>query len=556
MAFLSTTRATAAEHVPSTNPTPVAERPALLVDVQAARAGLDPFDVRRAVAEELGVPVYAAPRAGTVGTLSVIAVNADELLMAYQGDDGRRRERSVRLPTAADKRLETVALVAGNLARDETGELIAELRPPQPPPAPEATPEAAPPPVAPHEGVEKSTPTEPAPAPPATENSPEGSETEGSETDELGETPLNLSLFHPIAWHRNSERLRVFAELGLVYSNVGRVEGGAITVFVNRLHHGFDGVQLAGVANLTRGSSRGLSMAGTFAYSDGDVEGALVTGMGSYQRGSLSGASLASTFSLQRGDTRGAQVAGIVNYVEQLWGAEVAGALNLAHDVHGVQLAGAANLDSSLDGVMLAGAANVTTGRASGVQLAAVNFAEESAGLQLGVINIARRARGAQVGVINIAEDVRGASVGLIPIAGNGRQHLVLWTSPGHAVANAGAKFRVGPLYSLLALGYQRMSGEDTVVPGAGLGWHTDLEPVYLELDGFFQSRHFVDDSTRRSQWVALRPQLGVQLRRWLALFGGVAIETDVPDGDRSDESSARFGEEVRWRGFGGIQLF
>lgn len=499
--------------------------PGLLVVVDAQAAQLDAHQVRRSIEQELAVPVYGEPNPRAVGTLRVSAVGNDDLIMVYEGTDGRRHERTVSLPQELDKRLETVALVAGNLVRDETGELIEALRP--------RAEQQAPPPEA--EEREPAAASEPAPkaaaAPPVS--------VRAANPPAFRRELVNLALFHPYSLYSNSHELELVIDLGLAYSHVARVNGAALSCFVSRVSHGFSGAQVAGVSALSLGDTHGLALAGIFAQQLGEMHGALVGGAVAHSSGSLDGMALSGAVGVHQGPVRGAQVAG---------------AVAVAGEVSGVQLGGAVNLAQSLEGVMVAGAGNLTLGAAEGVQLAAFNLAESIAGLQVGVVNIGGRVDGMQLGVVNVAEEVDGVSLGVVSIAGNGRQHLLFWTSPGHAIANLGAKFRVGPVYSLLAMGYQGAEQEGDsrtearILPGAAVGVHLDIERAFVELDAMVQTEQVIENLDEQRELIALRPQLGFAVVPWLAVFGGLAAEASLLDHDWS--------QGVRFRGFGGVQLF
>ncbi|HOU92367.1 MAG TPA: hypothetical protein PLU22_15045, partial [Polyangiaceae bacterium] len=100
----------------------------LVVRVEPGASGLEPAAVRAAIARELGVEVVEAPVDGALGVLTVRFDAADGLEMAFEKrDTGRSVERSLRVPPDPARRLEAVALLAGNLARDEAGDLVAAL---------------------------------------------------------------------------------------------------------------------------------------------------------------------------------------------------------------------------------------------------------------------------------------------------------------------------------------------------------------------------------------------------------------------------------------------
>jgi hypothetical protein len=172
-----------------------------------------------------------------------------------------------------------------------------------------------------------------------------------------------------------------------------------------------------------------------------------------------------------------------------------------------------------------------------------------------------------QLGLVNLAEEVDGASVGLLPIAGNGYQRFVTWTTPGVASASAGAKLGVGPLYTLLGIGYNQVDGEDRLVPTAGLGVQWELGPVQLSLDALAQGSHVVGEGEGDADagasaadagadgeqddgdfFVSARPLLGFRLQPWLRVFGGPAVVSGPHD--------TTWNRDVKLRGVAGIEVF
>lgn len=536
---------------------PKAERdgvPALRVVVQATAAQLDPYAVQHAIESELGVVVRSDVHQDVVGTLNVVATGPDTLTMEYVGNDGRRNSRTVKLPAEPAKRIETVALVAGNLARDETGQLIEELRPP-PKPVSEAGDTAA----APVAAAPAAAPTAPAPAgpqkaPPASE--PEPAAAPADAVPNLEFVPVNLSLYRPISVYPNSHELAVGAELGLAYSDLGQVRGGAVTVFVNRVRYGFQGARVAGLVNLTSGNSQGALVSGLAALQQGDLAGGSVSGFGSYSEGNLEGAEVAGAVSFRQGDATGAQVSGAFSAARAVTGGQIAGAFNLAREVTGFQLGGASNATRSATGLMLTGGLNLATESVSGVQLAPFNVAQFINGLQFGVVNVARRVDGVQIGVVNIAEEVDGASIGIIPVAGNGYQRVVAWSTPGVASMNVAGKFGIGPVYTLAGVGYNQVDGDDRFLPTFGVGAQWEIGRVQLSVDGLYQSLQPTDSGKQNEAgaddtedyYVALRPLAAFRVLPWLRVFGGPAIVSGPHDN--------HWNEDVKVRAVGGVEVF
>ncbi len=119
-----------------------AQSPVLVVLVDPGSTSLDPAQVKAAIARELRVAVADAPAGDGAGTMNVKVKGTTELTVTFQSADGQVDvTRQVGLPPDPAEQTETIALLAGNLARNEAGELLAALKPTE---APRETAEPAP----------------------------------------------------------------------------------------------------------------------------------------------------------------------------------------------------------------------------------------------------------------------------------------------------------------------------------------------------------------------------------------------------------------------------
>jgi hypothetical protein len=111
--------------------------------------------------------------------------------------------------------------------------------------------------------------------------------------------------------------------------------------------------------------------------------------IGGYTAG-VDGVELAGLFNINRGSSRYFQIAGIFNLVGgSLTGLQIAGVNNRALD--------------SLKGVQVAGFINKSESQVSGLQLSAIsNEARILKGVQIGLVNIADTSKGVSIGLINI----------------------------------------------------------------------------------------------------------------------------------------------------------
>ena len=124
-------------------------------------SGLDAAAIEGAVEHELGVPLVIEPSAVERLEITMTGRRAN---VTYYAPGREPVTRSVDLPRDPQRALETIAFLAGNLARDEASELLRQLSPtvpgsepdevplpppPLPPPPPPPSPPPAPKPAAP-----------------------------------------------------------------------------------------------------------------------------------------------------------------------------------------------------------------------------------------------------------------------------------------------------------------------------------------------------------------------------------------------------------------------
>ena len=110
----------------------------ILLVLEGAPANLDPERVRAAIARELGVRItLAAQPASGASTLTLHGDVRSHIRLSYRSGDGRVTEREIDLRSEPDRAEEVVALLAGNLVRDEAAELgVALKKKAEKPPAP------------------------------------------------------------------------------------------------------------------------------------------------------------------------------------------------------------------------------------------------------------------------------------------------------------------------------------------------------------------------------------------------------------------------------------
>jgi hypothetical protein len=470
----------------------------------------------RALESELGQSVTLTDTSDAA--LRVEIVSRDRVSVAYRTPDGQTLSRSVDLPAEEDRAVEVIAWLSGNLARNEAADLLRSLRGSAAAATPEApSPASAPPPPEPPPNP-KSTPK---PDPQSAKTSPARDSVEPKEPD-LPPLVFNASLFHPLAIFRDSDTRALNLELGLAYSNVGAVNGAALTLGVLDVERGVRGFGFGGVWLASGGDSRGVLVSSIGTYRAGSLFGAEIGGITTLGQGPLDGLAIAGVFALS-GPVRGGSVSGVASVGEGVTGIGIAGVASIQKgDTTGGLISGVFNYADNVDGVAIAGVMN-HTGTTHGLQIGGVmNSGGALDGLAIGTVNLHGKVRGLQVGIVNVAEEVEGGAIGIVSIAGNGRVQPIAYAS-SFAPANAGVKFLVGYSYSELSMGF----AGDEFLPGGGAGAHIPVwENVYLEPGVHFSTTHHTDEADQDPTHgdFHYRLRAGVRLLDSLELFGGGGV--------------------------------
>lgn len=141
------------------------------------------------------------------------------------------------------------------------------------------------------------------------------------------------------------------------------VRGGQVAGLANVVGRHLDGVQAAGLFNALGGGGRGWQAAGLFNAAARPVSGAQTAGLfnynGPFKANPVADASLANGEAVPAAAPEArpkmVQAAGLFNLsLNEVNGVQVAGLFNAAGTVHGVQLAGLVNFADSVDGVSIA----------------------------------------------------------------------------------------------------------------------------------------------------------------------------------------------------------
>ena len=483
--------------------------------------------IHAAVAAELS----AALEADVAHRVEVV-VGAERVTVRYVGLTGSV-ERDLDRPTDDEALVETVALLAGNLARDQVGSLLDALTPAAGPaiatPKPRSfTPES---PLAP--GVlDAEVDVEPAPvalgAPPSAEH-----------TDVGGRKPIfsyaQLSLVWPVAIFPDGQDRSFAVDVSALFGRSG----------------GLLGLGIHGLGAVAHGDQRGANVSGLFTYRSGDLRGVSVGGLVDVGMG-LEGLQISGVLGIAR-EARGAQVAGLVNLGEDVEGAQMATALNVTRRLRGLQLAGITNVAEGGRGAQIAVGTNHIDDL-HGLQLSSgLNTAADVEGAQIGLINVAHRVSGVQVGLVNVAVENEGTAIGLLNVAGNGELKVTTWASTS-SLTNLGLQMRVGPIFVIPSLGYHPL-GAQLLRPRFALGGHIPIEPVFLQLvqdysfaypletpeDGAEREGHHETSSTIR---------VGYQVTDMFGFFVGAGAHMDVT------QTVKQKGVALRPELLGGLLLF
>ncbi|WP_437922859.1 hypothetical protein WMF37_27985 [Sorangium sp. So ce291] len=474
--------------------------------VDGASWTLDPEAVRAAVGRELGGTVTLSPSATAGRPTLVLRGEPDgRVTLTYSSPDGRHIGRTIDVPEDPDRAAEAIALLAGNLVRDEAAELAAALgkRPPEEPAA-SPTPPAAGEPRPPRQAARSAKAAPPEPPPCALP---------GATTVRFGGDvvpSVGSSSF------TGTNVVRRYS-LNLVGGYTAGVTGVELGAGVNISSSFMCGAQLSAGANLVLGPARGAQLTG--------------------------GLNLAMSL-------RGAQV-GPLNVVAGPVDGVQGGVLNVAGPVDGVQ-GGAVNIAAgSVAGAQL-GLANVAVGESTDVQVSLLNAAVskstdvqvslanvaagESTGTQIGLLNVATgKVGGVQIGLVNYA-DKSPFSLGLLNIIRDGRLDVDVWGLES-GILMAGLKHGSDHFHNIYGVGVRLFGDRPLVAYALGLGGRISVgERAFIDLDALGYSLHDPSSSFQPAAVLTqARALLGLRLAPEFAIFGGPSY--NVAFGDTPEDA-------------------
>lgn len=520
----------------------------LPVVITVGSSELDSPGLERALKRELGVPLSFDPLAKN--RLEIV-ITGRRAHVTYYRTEGEPVTRSVDLPRDHERALETVAFLAGNLARDEAAELLKQLKPledsaaeePPPPPEPPPAPPAPPP------AVEKD--KAPAPRKPGALIEPDP-------------FAFNLSLLHPVTLLSHTEQRRVSLEIGALHSRLGGLRGAAFTLgylridepsegyayatfwnrtgpftgiqsanFVNEGHGKLTGISYADLVNFRAGDIFGAQGAGLYAQAEkitGLQGGGLVawseglrgfqfSGIAGYVGSAATGLQLSGTTAIARESFDGVQLSGLFGYTQDLTGGTLDGLVGVSRDVRGAQLAGLSSVARDVYGAQLSGL---------------VNLARDMRGVQIGLVNVTRSMKGLQLGLVNVTtSELEGGAIGLVNISRNGKIQPTVWYSGPDTWLNVGVKFVTGYTYALAGAGFDADVGQFRYQGNAGL--HLPIDRGYLETGIGFAHLHSTKDKWATTRQEArYEARVGWEVVRYVTPFAGGALKARL-NGDGPD---------------------
>lgn len=457
----------------------------------------------RALRSELGLEIEldAGDGRGAI-RLRIERTPSGELRLELTRPDRAPLVRDLDPPSDPRERTVAIALVAANLVRDESVEILALLAVEAP-----ADPEEAPP--------------EPAVPDPEPEPEPRAPEPER----EL--VPAAIDFAPGLGFSTATlGRDRRYFSFGILGALMGELQGASLDAGVDIVLGPMAGLQIAGLVGVTE-RTYGAQLGGLLALSTEETVGLQLGVVAAVTVRDLDVAQLAG-FGVVGGRMRGGQLGALAAVTMgdvagfQIGTVAVAGA-NLA----GAQLGLVNVVGATGEGLQLGGV-NVVSGTMRGAQLGVVNTAGAGAeGLQLGVVNVTTGThRGVQIGLVNIADDA-DAGIGLVSIYPNGRTHLrAMGDTGGLLTANLVHGGRV--THSILSVGAQPFQQRAAAVIGLGTGARITFDEDLLHLDIEYLTHVVLDDNVgaRGPDFLfELRLLFGVRIIEGFAAIAGISYQ-------------------------------
>lgn len=328
----------------------------------------------------------------------------------------------------------------------------------------------------------------------------------------------------------------------------GRMSGQVVNKFSLNLAGGYtagvNGVEIAGVFNISKENVRYVQVAGGFNVVSGHVTGVQVAGFSNNVLDSLKGVQVSGFNSMVRKAVDGVQVSGFLNRSGSVMeGVQVSGGINLmGRGGSGAQVTGGYNqVRGHFAGAQIAGGGNFAPDSVRATQIAGgINMAGNIKGLQIATVNYARRMRGVQIGIINIADSSSGASIGLFNFIRKSTSNVSVYASEV-APLNMAWKMGTHQFYSILMAGSGVSGNKKVFTFGAGIG----REFYPFKKTGFLveilSQNIYAGDWDRLPQLYRLQMAATYKLNRRLLLFGGPSFSIYDADGSERKQGYKSF---------------
>lgn len=253
--------------------------------------------------------------------------------------------------------------------------------------------------------------------------------------------PVNISLWHPVAFFPDSSQNKVFLNIGLPQTQQHNVQGLNLSLLGSKLEGCFTGLNLTGFISENQCKVNGVTIAGLGNFTSGEQNGLAVSGGINLNFNNVQGFEFAGVSNFDIGHLKGFQFSFFNNFV--------------AGHLRGVQLSPAMNVAaSSVNGLQLSGMVNITMENLDGTQIGLGNYARNFRGVQFGLVNsVGRGFKGMQIGLINYSYDQAKVKLGLINVS---RITHIQWLmySGNSSYSNFAARFRDKYFFNQIGIGF------------------------------------------------------------------------------------------------------
>jgi hypothetical protein len=275
---------------------------------------------------------------------------------------------------------------------------------------------------------------------------------------------------------------------------------------------GVDGVEVAGLFNITKNNVENVQVAGLFNAVGGAVNGVQVAGTVNYILDSVAGVQVAGLANHVRQDVSGVQVSGLLNHSQaNVAGVQVAGLSNIVYkSMEGTQVSGLVNLVvKESKAVQVAGLANLSLKEIKGTQIA-------------GLVNYAKVMDGLQIGLVNLADSSSGYSIGLLNLFRKGYHKIDLYADD---LMTTNVAFKTGNarLYTQLIGGANLVGNQKLYAAGFGMGHDFKFSNKLLFSAAISSKVLFTGNSSYFPVLYKANGSLSYQLFKNLSLFAGPA---------------------------------